>query len=143
MFKYVIIYIVVLLIYIIIQYNLLVKDNNVVKEAFSIMDIYFMKRWNLIPNLIEVVKGYVKHEEVVFSLITSLRMNSYDSLSIDKKININEQLYQELGKMMVCIEKYPEIKANENFLNLSRELIQIEDEITYFYYNRIKRLSLY
>ena len=143
MFKYVIIFIVVLLIYIIIQYNLLVKDNNVVKEAFSIMDIYFMKRWNLIPNLIEVVKGYVKYEEVVFSLITSLRMNSYDSLSIDKKININEQLYQELGKMMVCIEKYPEIKANENFLNLSRELIQIEDEITYFYYNRIKRLSLY
>ncbi len=80
----------VLFIYIIITYNSFVKTNNIVKEAFSTMDIYLKKRWDLIPNLVDVVKGYTKHEKETFEKIASLRANSYDSMSMNKKIAINE-----------------------------------------------------
>lgn len=80
----------VLFIYIIITYNSFVKTNNIVKEAFSTMDIYLKKRWDLIPNLVDVVKDYTKHEKETFEKIASLRANSYDSMSMNKKIAINE-----------------------------------------------------
>lgn len=121
--------IVVLVIYVIAQYNAFVKTNNIVKEAFSTMDVYLKKRWDLIPNLVEVVKGYAKHEKETFSQITSLRTNSYDSMPMDKKINVNEQLGQGITKIMAIAENYPELKANENFSKLSANLTEIEDEI--------------
>lgn len=119
----------VLVIYLIVQYNGFVKTNNIVKEAFSTMDVYLKKRWDLIPNLVEVVKGYAKHEKETFNQITSLRTNSYDSMPMDKKINVNEQLGQGITKIMAIAENYPELKANENFAKLSADLTKIEDEI--------------
>lgn len=80
--------IVVIFIYFLSTYNGLVKTNNYVKEAFSTMDIYLKKRWDLIPNLVEIVKGYAKHESNTFEQITSLRTKSYDNMSMDNKINV-------------------------------------------------------
>ena len=132
----------IIVIYLTVQYNAFVKSNNIVKEAFSTMDIYLKKRWDLIPNLVEVVKGYEKHEKETFNEITSLRTNSYDSMSMNKKINVNEQLTQGISKIMAISENYPELKASENFLQLSKDLTQIEDEIANSrkYYNGSVRI---
>ena len=81
--------IVILLIYILITYNSFINSRNLVKEAFSTMDIYLKKRWDIIPNLIEVVKSYSKYEKETLTKITSLRSSSYDDLTMDNKININ------------------------------------------------------
>lgn len=133
---------IILVIYTLLTYNSLIKSNNFVKEAFSTMDIYLKKRWDLIPNLVEIVKGYAKHEKEIFNQITSLRANSYDTLSTGKKININEQLTQEISKIMLISENYPDLKASENFLQLSHELSKIEDEIANSrkYYNGTVRI---
>ena len=131
-----------LMIYLLVTYNRLVKINNMVKEAFSTMDIYLKKRWDVVPNLVEVVKGYEKHEKEVFTEIASLRANSYASMSMNNKININEKLTEEISKIMAISENYPELKASEQFLQLSRDLIQIEDEIANSrkYYNGSVRI---
>ena len=121
--------IVILLIYILITYNSFINSRNLVKEAFSTMDIYLKKRWNLIPNLIEVVKGYSKYENETLTKITSLRSSSYDELTMDNKIDINEELSKCLSNIFAVSENYPELKANELYTNLSNNLISIEDEI--------------
>ena len=143
MYIYILIGIIVLIIlYALVQYNNFVKLNNSVKESFSTMDIYLKKRWDLIPNLVEVVKGYAKHEKDTFSEITELRTRSYDNMSIDKKIDINEQLTNSLSRIMAISENYPELKASENFSQLSKELTKIEDEIANSrkYYNGTVRM---
>ena len=121
--------IVILLIYILITYNSFINSRNLVKEAFSTMDIYLKKRWDLIPNLIEVVKGYSKYENETLTKITSLRSSSYDELTMDNKININEDLSRCLSNIFAVSENYPELKANELYTNLSNNLISIGDEI--------------
>lgn len=132
----------VIFLYIFITYNSLVKSNNYVQEAFSTMDVYLKKRWDLIPNLVEVVKGYAKHEKEIIEKITVLRTNSYENMSTNKKININEQLTQDLSKIMVITENYPDLKANQNFIELNRNLVKIEDEIANSrkYYNGSVRI---
>lgn len=119
----------VVAIYVIVQYNKLINARNDVKEAFSTMDVYLKKRWDLVPNLVEVVKQYAKYEEDTFTQITALRTGNYDEMLTNKKININEQLTEGISKVMAVAENYPELKASENFLNLSAELTKIEDEI--------------
>ena len=130
------------LVYIFIQYNSLVKSNNLVKEAFSTMDVYLKKRWDLVPNLVEIVKGYAKHEKETFSEITKLRTNSYETMTTHKKIDMNEHLTQEISKIMAISENYPELKASDNFSQLSKELTKIEDDIANSrkYYNGTVRI---
>lgn len=140
---YIIIAIVLLLtIYILVTYNSLIKLNNIVKEAFSTMDIYLKKRWDLIPNLVEVVKGYAKYEKDVFNQITTLRTNTYQNMSMNKKITVNEQLTEGISRIIAVSENYPDLKANRNFLELSRDLTKIEDEIANSrkYYNGSVRI---
>lgn len=122
--------VVVIILYVIIQYNNLVNKRNVVNEAFSTMDVYLKKRWDLVPNLVEAVKGYANHENETFSQITNLRTNTYDSMSAQRKLDINEQLGQGVTKILAIAENYPELKASENFLQLSTELTKIEEDIS-------------
>lgn len=129
MILYIIIVLIIILLYVLITYNELIKSNNLVKEAFSTMDIYLKKRWDLIPNLVEIVKGYAKHEKETIEKITALRANTYENMSMDKKINVNEQLTQNLSQIMIISENYSELKASQNFIELSRNLTKIEDEI--------------
>ena len=110
-----------------------------VKEAFSTMDVYLKKRLDLIPNLVEVVKGYAKHEENTFKEITALRSNGYDNMSDDKKVKANKTITKDINKLMIVAENYPELKANANFQDLSRQLSQVEEDIANSrkYYNGV------
>lgn len=132
----------VILFYTLLTYNGLVNTKNIVNEAFSTMDVYLKKRWDLIPNLLEIVKGYAKHEKDTFMQVTTLRANNYLNMTMDKKISINEQLAQGISTIMAISENYPDLKANELFLELSNELTQIEDEIANSrkYYNGCVRI---
>lgn len=120
---------VLLVAYIIITYNNLVKNRNLVNEAFSTMDIYLKKRWDLVPNLVEVVKGYAKHESETFEKIVSLRGNSYNSMSNEEKLETNNKLTDGIAKIMAVSENYPELKANNSFIQLNNELSKIETDI--------------
>lgn len=142
MVLYVVIGIVVLIaIYVLVQYNSFVKLSNRVKEAFSTMDVYLKKRWDLIPNLVEVVKGYMKHESGVLEEIVKLRNSSYDKMSLSDKIDTNQQLSSGLSKIMAISENYPNLKASQNFSDLTHQLSTIEDEIANSrkYYNAVVR----
>lgn len=143
MILYIIIGVIIgILIYAFITYNKLVEINNIVKEAFSTMDVFLKKRWDLLPNLVEVVKGYAEYEKDVINQATALRTTTYQNMSMDNKISINEQLTKTISEIIAVSESYPDLKANQNFLELSRELTKIEDEIANSrkYYNGSVRI---
>lgn len=121
--------VVIVLIYLFSTYNAFVKLRNLVEEAFSTMDVYLKKRWDLIPNLVSTVKGYAKHEKEALAEIVSLRSKAYDNLSTDEKIEANNQLTQNITKLMALSEAYPDLKANESFQGLSGELSATERDI--------------
>ncbi len=143
MLIYIILLIIIsIIIYAFALYNNFVKLNNKVKEAFSTMDVYLKKRWDLIPNIVETVKGYAKHEKDTLEEVVELRNSTYDKMSDDEKIKTNEQLSSGISKIMVLAEAYPDLKANENFKNLSKELSKVEDDIANSrkYYNGVVRI---
>lgn len=143
MWIYIIIAIIVLIvIYALALYNSFVKLNNKVKEAFSTMDVYLKKRWDLIPNIVETVKGYAKHEKDTLKEVVELRNSIYDKMSDEEKIKTNEQLSSGINKIMALAEAYPDLKANENFKDLSKQLTKVEDDITNSrkYYNGVVRI---
>lgn len=131
--------VVLVLIYGLIIYNSLIKLNNTIKEAFATMDVYLKKRWDLIPNILETVKSYTKHEKATLENIVKLRDTVYDHLSPNDKIERNEKLTKDLAKLMMLVENYPDLKANEVFLDLSSQLIKVEDDLAYSrkYYNAV------
>lgn len=130
MLLYIIIGIIVLIaLYVLTTYNSLVLLRNRVEEAFSTMDVYLKKRWDLIPNLVETVKGYAKHESSTLEEVTKLRTASYDDMSEDEKVEVNKKISQGITKIMAIGEAYPELKANENFNNLSNQLQKVEEDI--------------
>ena len=132
---------VICVIYYLVTYNNLVRLNNKVKESFATMDVYLKKRWDLIPNIVETVKGYAKHEKDTLKEIVAVRNGDYDKLSQDEKIKTNEQINRGVSRLMALAESYPDLKANENFLSLQAELSSIEDEIAQSrkYYNAVVR----
>ena len=143
MWIYIIIAIIVLIIvYVFALYNSFIKLNNKIKEAFSTMDVYLKKRWYLIPNIVETVKGYAKYEKDTIKEVVELRNSAYDKMSEEEKIRTNEQLSSGISKIMVLAEAYPDIKANENFKDLSNQLTKVEDEIANSrkYYNGVVRI---
>ena len=135
----VIILIVIIVLYTLITYNNFIKLKNMVKEAFSTMDVYLKKRWDLIPNIVETVKGYAKHEENTLKEIVELRNNSYDSMTDDEKVQANQRISKDIGQIMLLAESYPDLKASANFQDLSRELSKVEEDIANArkYYNGV------
>lgn len=133
--------IILIIIYIVITINKFIKLNNKVKEAFSTMDVYLKKRWDLIPNLVEIVKGYANYEKQTLEEIAQLRASTYDNLSNENKLKSNEGLNKNITKIMALVEVYPELKANENFKDLSKQLTKVEEDIANSrkYYNAIVR----
>ncbi|MDD2435681.1 MAG: LemA family protein [Bacilli bacterium] len=134
--------IMVVIVYGALTYNSFIKLNNIVSEAFSTMDVYLKKRWDLIPNIVETVKGYAKHEKDTLEEVISLRNNNYDTMNTSDKINTNEKLKASISKLMLLAESYPELKANQNFLDLSSQLTQVENDIANSrkYYNGSVRI---
>lgn len=121
--------IVIIIIYAFITYNNFIKLKNMVKEAFATMDVYLKKRWDLIPNIVETVKGYAKHEENTLKEVVELRNSSYDSMSDDEKVKANQRISKDINKIMLLAESYPDLKASTNFQDLSRELSKVEEDI--------------
>lgn len=121
--------IVVLVLYIVLTINKLIQLKNNVNEAFSTMDVYLKKRWDLIPSLVETVKGYASFENSTLKEVVELRNKSYDDMSDNDKINANNKISDRVSKIMAIAESYPDLKASDNFINLSKDLTQVENEI--------------
>ncbi len=123
--------VVLLLIIVISIYNGLVRLKNQVKNAWAQIDVQLKRRNDLIPNLIETVKGYAKHEREVFENVTKARTNVMNADNIDKKAEASNQLSNTLKSLFAVAENYPDLKANENFLQLQEELTGTENKIAY------------
>ena len=119
----------IVIFYIISAYNLGIKYRNYVREAFSTMDVYMKKRWDLIPNLIELVKGYAVHEKSLLLKLTETRSGNYDSMSMSEKLQTNEQIGTILPEIFAVAENYPDLKANQNFMKLMDSYTDIENDI--------------
>lgn len=109
------------------MYNKLVKLQNRVKKESANIEIYLNKRFDLIPNLVEVVKGYSKHEGTTLEDITALRSNYNNNK--DLSIKQAEEMNNELNKFLAVVENYPDLKANTQYMNLQNELREIEDQL--------------
>ena len=127
----IIVVLVLLVIYVISIYNKLVNSKNKVENQFSQVDIQLKRRADLIPNLVETVKGYTKHEEGTFTKVVEARNKALSANSINEKIEANNELSSALSKLLMLSESYPDLKANENFLSLQNDLKETEDKITY------------
>ncbi len=121
--------ILVLVIGFIVIYNGLVRSKVRVDEAWSDIDVQLKRRYDLIPNLIETVKGYAKHEKTVFEKVTEARTKSMQARSLDEKGKAENMLSDTLKSLFAVAENYPQLKANENFLELQKELTDTEDKI--------------
>ena len=142
MWIYIIIAIIVLIIiYAFAVYNSFVKLNNKVKEAFSTMDVYLKKRWDLIPNIVETVKGYAKHEKETLEGVINARNKAVSAGSVDDKINADNEVTEAISRLFALTESYPELKANTNFLSLQEDLKNVENELAGArkYYNAAAR----
>lgn len=112
-------------------YNALVSLRNKVRNQFSQIDIQLKKRFDLIPNLVETVKGYAKHESETLEKVMAAR-NSYASAKTDsEKVESANELTKQVTRLFAIAEAYPDLKANTNFLNLQDQLKEIEDKISY------------
>ena len=117
--------------YVIGVYNKLINARNKVQNQFSQVDIQLKRRADLIPNLVETVKGYAKHEEGTFKAVIEARNKAVNAGTVNEKIEANNELTGALNKLFALAEAYPELKANENFLSLQNDLKDTEDKITY------------
>lgn len=131
-----------LILFVIIIYNRLITLRNYKIEAFSTMDVYLKKRWDIVPNLIEIVKAYTKHEKGVLEEITKIRTGNYSGMSENDKIDTNKRLGENLAKIIAIAENYPDLKANEHYAKLMDELTSIENDIANArkYYNGCVRM---
>ena len=109
--------------------NTLVQKNEAVKAAWSQVDIVLQRRADLIPNLVETVKGYAKQEQTVFGDIAKARSALLSAGNPQQKIAANQQLDGALGRLLAIVENYPQLKSNENFLRLQDELAGTENRI--------------
>ena len=118
-------------------YNGLVKRRNQVDNAWSQIDVQLKRRHDLIPNLVETVKGYAAHERGTFEAVTQARANAINAQTPAQQAQAENVLTGALKSLFAVAEAYPDLKANQNFLNLQEELTSSEDRVTYArqYYN--------
>lgn len=121
-----IIIVVIFLLYCFAKYNTLVRLKNKVKQAKSSIDIYLNQRFDLIPNLVECVKGYTKHEKEILENITKMRT---EYMKGNKNLKDAEKINNGLNEIIAVAEAYPDLKASEQFLNLQRNLSKMESQL--------------
>ena len=126
-----IVVLVVLVLFVILVYNSVIRLNNQVKNAWAQIDVQLKRRADLIPNLIETVKGYVKHERKVLTEVTKARTAFLNAKTMKKKAEASNMLSDTLKSLFAVSENYPQLKANENFLQLQEELTGTENKIAY------------
>ena len=129
-------------------YNALIRLRNQVNNAWSQIDVQLKRRHDLIPNLVETAKGYMKHERDTFEAITNARSQAMGANTVSDASKAEGALGEALSKFMLVVENYPELKANQNFLSLQEELTSTENKISFarqsyndqvlFYNNKIQ-----
>lgn len=135
----IVVLIVVLIIWLVATYNKFIKMQNKVEEGFSTMDVYLKKRYDLIPNLVESVKGYAAHESKTLNDVISARNMAVQATTLDQKIQGEQKLQSMLGPLYAISEQYPNLKADQNFMDLQNQLKSMEGEIANArkYYNAV------
>lgn len=120
---------VILIVWIIATYNKFVKMRNNVDEAYSTMDVYMKKRYDLIPNLVETVKGYATHEEKTLEGVMAARYSCMNANNPQEKAEAENMLTGTLKSLFAVSENYPNLKADQNFMDLQQSLKTLEEEI--------------
>ena len=132
------------IIFVISIYNSLVTLRQRVKNAWSQIDVQLQRRFDLLPNLVETVKGYMTHEEEVLTKISELRTSWANAQNISEKADLDNQLSGALKTIMAVSENYPDLKASQNFTELQEELSNTENKISYsrqFYNDSVTRYN--
>lgn len=126
-----IVVLILIVLFVISTYNGLVSARNKVRDQFSQIDIQLKKRFDLIPNLVETVKGYAKHESETFEKVIQARNGYVNASSDEEKLKASKELSSGITKIMALAESYPELKANTNFVDLQNQLKDVEEKISY------------
>lgn len=126
-----IVVLVLLVIFVISNYNSLVSLRNKVKDQWAQVDVLLIRRADLIPNLVETVKGYATHESETLENVVAARNKVVAAKNTEDEIKSNGELSAALGRLLAISESYPELKANTNFVNLQEQLTETEDKIQY------------
>lgn len=130
-----------LVLYLVGQYNSLVKMRNMIDEGESGIDVQLKRRYDLIPNVVETVKGYAKHEEKTLTKVVELRNSAMSAKGMEDRGKAENALTESIKSLFALAEAYPDLKANQNFLGLQGELSKIEDDVqnSRRYYNATVR----
>jgi LemA protein len=134
----------VLLLYGILVFNQLVRHRNRVENSWSGIDVQLRRRYDLIPNLIETVKGYATHERELFEQVTRARTRAIEAGSVTDQAQAETEITRSLGRLLAVAEAYPQLRANENFLALQEELTATESKIAFarqFYNDQVMRYN--
>lgn len=116
--------------WLIVVFNGLIRGRNRTEEAWSDIEVQLKRRYDLIPNLVNTVKGYAKHEDSVFTKVTEARTAAMGATTVKEHINAENMLTQSLKSLFAVAENYPQLKASDNFVHLQRELVDAEDKIS-------------
>lgn len=128
---YIIVIIVILLLIIIYYYNRLIRKRNFVNNCFADIDVMLKRRFDLLPNLVSIVKKYMEHEKETLKQVTAMRTNLHDApLSPDDKVKADNQLKSVVDNLFVTLENYPDLKANTVFIELEQSWNETENEIS-------------
>ena len=127
----VVVVLVLLILFVIGIYNALIRLRNQVDNAWSQIDVQLKRRHDLIPNLVETAKGYMKHERGTFETITKARSQAMGAKTVSEASRAEGALGEALSKFMLVVENYPDLKANQNFLAVQEELTSTENKISF------------
>jgi LemA protein len=136
---------VAVLLYAIFVFNRLIRGRNVVREGWSGIDVQLRRRTDLVPNLVEAVKGYAAHERGLFEDVTRQRASSIAASDVQGQAAAERALQGSLARLMAVAEAYPELKANRNFLDLQNQLAEVEDQIQMarrYYNGAVRNLNI-
>jgi len=122
---------VLIVVYIIFVYNKLIVLKTRINNSWSQIDVQLKRRYDLIPNLVNTVKGYIKHEKTVLENLTKARASMFDAKSLPEKAKASNMMSDALKSLFAVAENYPNLKANQNFMMLQEELSGTEDKIAY------------
>ncbi|MBU4480021.1 LemA family protein [Patescibacteria group bacterium] len=135
----------VIIFWVILTYNGFIKIINRAKEAWADIDVQLKRRYDLIPNLVNTVKGYMTHEQGTFEKITQARSNAMNAQGVEEKAQSENMLSGALKSLFAVAESYPDLKANQNFIELQRELSDTENKIQSarrFYNSNVRDLNI-
>ncbi len=120
---------ILIIIAVIVIFNQIIREENTVNNAFSTVDVYLKKRYDLLPNLVEIVKGHAAHEKEVFEKVALVRTEGVNAKTSEEAVKADNKANGALKELLMLAEEYPNLKTNASFIELQRNLLLIEDEL--------------